>query len=162
MRELEQEIVNGITTGSIYGILAVGLALMYGVLDIAQFAIGALAMVAGYVVWKTGPTLGYAGAVALGVVVVAALGVFIQVAIFQPLRNGPPVNVFVAAFGLVLILQGLALIIYGPNTNFVNNGLTGGTLVFEAHLTYQQLLVVVTTLVSFGLLAAMLRWTSLG
>lgn len=162
MHQLPQQLANGIMTGSIYGILAVGLALMYGVLEIAQFAIGALAMVASYSVFETAPRIGYVAAVIVGVLVVASLGVAIQLIIFGPLRSGPSVNMFVAAFGLVLILQGVALSVFGPNTRVVKEGIRGGAVIFGIHLTYQRLLVVAIALIVFGLLTAMLRWTSLG
>jgi len=162
MHQLPQQLANGIMTGSIYGILAVGLALMYGVLEIAQFAIGALAMVASYSVFETAPRIGYVAAVLVGVLVVATLGVAIQIIIFGPLRTGPSVNMFVAAFGLVLILQGVALSVFGPNTRVVKEGIRGGAVFLGIHLTYQRLLVVAIALIVFGLLTAMLRWTSLG
>lgn len=162
MNQLAQQIANGIMAGSIYGLLAVALALIFGVLEISQFAIGAMAMLGGYVVQLlTGPT-DYWIALAAATVAIAALGVVSQAVIFAPLRNAPPATIFVASFGLLLVIQGSALVVFGPDPRTVETAIEGGFVLFGASITYQRLMIVLVVLAAVIVLNWMLRSTPLG
>jgi branched-chain amino acid transport system permease protein len=162
VNQLAQQIANGIMAGSIYGLLAVALALIFGVLEISQFAIGAMAMLGGYVVQLlTGPT-DYWIALAAATVAIAALGVVSQAVIFAPLRNAPPATIFVASFGLLLVIQGSALVVFGPDPRTVETAIEGGFVLFGASITYQRLMIVLVVLAAVIVLNWMLRSTPLG
>ncbi|KAI3610285.1 hypothetical protein D8I24_0547 (plasmid) [Cupriavidus necator H850] len=161
MNEIVQYVANGVMAGSIYGLLAVSLALVFGVLEVPQFAFGAYAMLGGYVVALLAGH-GYWFAVPVAVLVIALLGIVVQVLVFDPLRNAPPGTLFIAAFGLLLVLQGLALLLFGPNNRTVAEPLPGGIKVLGASITYQRIFVVCAVLATMVLLNTFLRRTSIG
>lgn len=159
--DITQQIANGIMAGSIYGLLAVSLALVFGVLEVPQFAFGAHAMFGAYAVLAVAG-LGYWAGVATAIAVGAILGLLVQALVFDPLRKAQPATLFIAAFGLLMLLQGLALLLFGPNPRTVEPAVAGGTHIFGAAITYQRLIVLVVTIVAVVALNAFLRWTSVG
>ncbi|WP_334127449.1 branched-chain amino acid ABC transporter permease [Sneathiella sp.] len=161
MADIAQNIANALMAGSIYGLLAVSLALVFGVLEVPQFAFGAHAMLGAYTVAMLA-SYGYWIPVAVAIVLMVILGVLVQALIFDPLRNAPPATLFIAAFGLLLVLQGVALILFGPNNHTVEPAISGGTTIFGAMVTYQRMLVVVATVVAVVGLNLFLRYTKTG
>lgn len=164
MQEFIQQAANGIMSGSIYALIAAGLALVFGVLEVPQFALGAHAMLGAYITYEVASVIGLNYWVAL-VIAIAALVVFgalVQVAVFDPLRKAPPATLFIAAFGLLLILEGGAQLAFGPNDYELAPAIQGGTRIFGAAVTYQRIIVVVVAVVCFGALSAFLRKTAMG
>lgn len=161
MGEVSQVIANGVMTGSIYGLLAVSVALVFGVLDVPQFAFGAHATVGAYataVLAAHGYWLGVLGAI----IALAALGAVVQSLVFDPLRNAPPAMLFVGAFGLLTILQGLALLIWGPDPKVVEPPFSGATTILGASITYHRLLVIAVVIVTVVALNMFLLRTDVG
>lgn len=162
MDQAIQTFANGIMLGSIYSLVAVGLALVFGVMEIPQFAFGAHAMVGGYVTWLlTEATGSYAIAVLVAVVALAALGVITHVLVFDPLRDKPSELMFIAAFGLVMVFQGLALVMWGADARRVT-GVEGTMQIVGAWVTYQRLLIVVISVLLFVALFWFLHKTRTG
>ncbi|MGD9863821.1 MAG: branched-chain amino acid ABC transporter permease [Pseudodonghicola sp.] len=159
--EIAQNIANALMAGSIYGLLAVSLALVFGILEVPQFAFGAHAMLGAYaVVWLSG--LGYWPAVAGAVLLMAVLGGVVQLLVFDPLRNAPPATLFIAAFGLLLVLQGLALALFGPNPYAVAPAMRGSVKILGAFVTYQRIIVVVSAILAVIALNLFLRYSRIG
>jgi branched-chain amino acid transport system permease protein len=161
MDQLMQQMANGIMAGSIYGLLAMSLALIVGVLDIPQFAFGAHAMLGAYVVTLFAGQ-GYWLGVAVAIAALAVLGCVVQAAVFDPLRDADPATLFIAAFGLMMVLQGVALFVFGPDNKSVAPPFEGSINVLGASVTLQRLLVIVVTLLAVLALNFFLRNTSLG
>ena len=163
MNDLAQIIANGIMAGCVYGLVAVALALVFGVLEIPQFAYGAHAMIAAYTL-TVAVSLGapYFVGVMAAIVVGMGLGVVVQWLVFEPLRDKPHATLFIAAFGLLLILQGIALLIFGPNPHVVDAPIPGAFQLMGAHITYHRLVIVLGVLASVVALNFFLKKTSLG
>jgi branched-chain amino acid transport system permease protein len=91
MNQIIQLLFNGLTLGAIYGLVALGLTLVYGVLHIPNFAHGALYMVGGYVAYTLVNKLGleYWWAMLGAGAVVALLAMLMQALVFVPLRKAP-------------------------------------------------------------------------
>ncbi len=102
-----QQLLNGLTLGSVYALVALGLTLVYGILHIPNFAHGALYMVGAYVAFYLVGTLGanYWIAMIGAAAVVALLAVLSDRLIFHRLRNAPPLHDMIAAIGLLLFLE---------------------------------------------------------
>lgn len=161
MHEFAQILANGVMAGCVYGLIAASLALVFGVLEIPQFAFGAHAMIAAYALsFFSG--LGYFYGVMLAAVVALVLGGLVQLLVFEPLRNKPHANLFIAAFGLLLILQGVALNIFGPNPVVVNPPFTGVVDILGAKVTYHRILIVTGVLLIITLLNLFLYKTNTG
>lgn len=116
-----QAVVTGILTGGIYGLVAMGLTLIFGVLDIVNFAHGAFLMVAMFVTYSFVDGTGSDPYVALVVAVVAllALGGVVQGGLLNRSMGGPLENQLLITLGVSLLLTNLALLIYGGDPHSV-------------------------------------------
>ncbi len=110
-----QELLNGLVVGSLYALVALGLALVYGTMQIPNFAHGHLYMLGAYVAFfgVTVAHVGYWPAMLLAIVVLALVGVVLERLVFRPLRNAPEVNTIIAAVGVLFFLQTLAQVWFG-------------------------------------------------
>lgn len=101
--------------GGIYGLMALGLTLIYGVLYIPNFALGHQAMIGAYITFflVTLYRVNYFLAIAIAMVALAALGLAIERVVFRPIKDAPHVNAFIAAFGLIFLIESSSLIAWG-------------------------------------------------
>ena len=98
-----QEVLNGLVLGSIYALVALGLALVYGTMGIPNFAHGHLYMLGAFAAFAAITVLHapYWPAMLLAVVLLAGLGALLERVVFRPLRGAPDVNAIIAAIGLL-------------------------------------------------------------
>ena len=121
MTEFLQQLVNGLSLGAIYALIALGYTMVYGVLRFINFAHSDVFMVGAFVGFYMGrvvphETLG-GGVLALtaGMLACAALGVIIEKLAYRPLRGRPTLSVLITAIGVSLLLQNLGQRVFGPN-----------------------------------------------
>lgn len=112
-----QQILNGLTLGSVYSLVALGLTLVYGILHIPNFSHGALFMAGGYAAFFAAGTLGanYWLAMLFAAVFTAGLAVLSERLVFSRLRNNPPLHDMIAAIGLLLVIEAVAQAIWGAD-----------------------------------------------
>jgi branched-chain amino acid transport system permease protein len=111
-----QVVLNGLFSSSLYCQVALGLTLILGVMDIADFAQGGLYMLGAFVAFFTSKLWGvpFPATIALAILATALVGVVNNVLVYQPaLHRGA--NSLIAALGVLLILQNLALLVFGPD-----------------------------------------------
>ncbi|MGN6286754.1 MAG: branched-chain amino acid ABC transporter permease [Afipia sp.] len=110
-----QQIFNGLVVGSIYTLIALGLTTIFGILGIAHFAHGSVAMFGGYLVFFLISTLGIGllPSFILAMLCGALLGVVLERVAYYPVRNAPPINSFIIALGLTLIIEKTNLLAFG-------------------------------------------------
>jgi branched-chain amino acid transport system permease protein len=110
-----QELLNGLVVGSLYALVALGLALIYGTMQVPNFAHGHLYMLGAYVAFfgVTVAHIGYWPSMLLAIVVLALVGVLLERFVFRPLSNAPEVNTIIAAVGVLFFLQTLAQVWFG-------------------------------------------------
>ncbi|WP_028603506.1 branched-chain amino acid ABC transporter permease [Ottowia thiooxydans] len=163
MHDFAQILANGLMAGCVYGLVAVSLALVFGVLEIPQFAFGAHAMISAYALaYLTSNEFSYFTALAMSVLVGMGLGAIVQYLVFEPLRDKPHATLFIAAFGLLLILQGIALLTFGPNPMVVEPPVSGAVEIMGARVTYQRLIIIAGVLLAVMGLNVFLTKTRLG
>mgnify|MGYP005766119415 CR=1 FL=1 len=112
-------LINGISLGSVYAIIALGYTMVYGIAKMLNFAHGDVIMVGAYVVLTLMTATGLNPILAILAAVVACtlLGVVIERVAYRPLRNAAsPLAVLITAIGVSYLLQNLALLIFGANT----------------------------------------------
>lgn len=114
-----QQLLNGLTLGSVYSLVALGLTLVYGILHIPNFAHGALYMIGAYMAWFLAASLGAGYWIALvgAAGIVAALAVLSERLIFHRLRASPPLHDMIAAIGLMLLLEAVIQALWGAEFN---------------------------------------------
>ena len=118
-----QYLVNGISLGSVYAIIALGYTMVYGIAKMLNFAHGDVIMVGGYVSFCVTTYLGLPGIVSVvaAVVVCTVLGVVIEGLAYRPLRQAGPLAVLITAIGVSYFLQNAAQLIWGATPkNFTN------------------------------------------
>ena len=130
-------ILNGISLGSVYAIIALGYTMVYGIAKMLNFAHGYIIMVGSYVAFIAINSMGLPVPVSilLSVVVCTVLGMVIERVAYKPLRHASKLAVLITAIGASYFLQNVALLIFGANTksftSIVGNGsvqLAGGAL----------------------------------
>ena len=115
--EFLTNLINGISLGSVYAIIALGYTMVYGIAKMLNFAHGDVIMVGGYIAFMT---LFYLGMNPLICVLIAIcgctlLGILIERVAYKPLRQSPSLTVLITAIGVSYLLQNLALLIWGSN-----------------------------------------------
>src|SRR6187431_2501075 len=123
-----QQLVNGLSAGSIYALIALGYTMVYGVLKLINFAHSEVFMVGAFTGFYTALALGYdssdpaAFGLARALIVLCAamaasalLGVAIERFAYRPLRSAPRLAPLITAIGVSLLLQNLAMILFTPN-----------------------------------------------
>ncbi|MBO4882898.1 MAG: branched-chain amino acid ABC transporter permease [Lachnospiraceae bacterium] len=110
-------LINGISLGSIYAIIALGYTMVYGIAKMLNFAHGDVIMVGGYVSFCAMMYLGFPAplAVLLAMIVCTTLGITIERLAYKPLRSATSLAVLITAIGMSYFLQNAALIIWGAN-----------------------------------------------
>lgn len=110
-------LINGISLGSVYAIIALGYTMVYGIAKMLNFAHGDIIMVGGFTVFTIVSTAGGSPIVGVlaSIVVCTVLGVTIEKVAYKPLRGASPLAVLITAIGVSYLLKNLALLIFGSN-----------------------------------------------
>ncbi len=116
-------LINGISLGSIYAVIALGYTLVYGIAKMLNFAHGDVIMVGGYVIFTCMTTLGLNSwlSIVLAVIACTLLGIVIEKVAYKPLRQATSLAVLITAIGVSYFLQNIALLIFGEKpVNFTS------------------------------------------
>ena len=118
--EFIETLLNGLSIGSTYAVIALGYTMVYGIAKMLNFAHGDVIMVGGYMIFLTmaslgNPILGLLVAVAFCVL----LGISIEKVAYKPLRGASPLAVLITAIGVSYLLQSTAQIIFGSAPKMV-------------------------------------------
>ena len=151
-------VLNGLTTGAVYALIALGLTLIYGVLHIINFAHGAALMVALYAVYWLKARWGIDPYLALPLVVPAmfVLGYGLQRGIINRASHGKDENILLVTLGLAIVLENLALLFFKSDTRSIDTAYTLTTLqIGPAFIALPKLVAFAGALVA----CAVLMWT---
>ncbi len=158
-------VLNGLTTGAVYALVALGLTLIYGVLHIINFAHGAALMVALYAVYFLKQQLGLDPYLALPLVVpgMFALGYLLQRAVINRASHGKDENILLVTLGLSIVLENLALIAFKSDTRSIETAYTLTTVAIgPAMIALPKLIAFAGALVASGVLLWIVARTDLG
>lgn len=110
-------LINGISLGSVYAIIALGYTMVYGIAKMLNFAHGDVIMIGSYVVFTAVSTMGMNPmlAIIISVIFCAVLGMVIERVAYKPLRTATPLAVLITAIGVSYLLQNVALLIFGAS-----------------------------------------------
>lgn len=162
---VSQIILNFIALSSFYGLFAVGLALVFGVMRVVNFAHGELFMLGGYTIWLLLATLTsmppwavFVIALVVGPVAVGLIGALFEKAVFERTSNDA-FNGFIASLGMSYVLQALAAITFGVVSKSLPVMIPGQVMVLGGVLTYQRLVVIGFSLIMMTCLWYFLNFT---
>jgi len=163
---LAQQLVNGLTLGSMYALVAIGFSMIYGIVRLINFAHGDIVMVGAFTTVGL-VTLGGLPwpMIALAVMIAGALvGMTIDTIAFRPLRGAPQVTGFITSLAVSILIQNLAILVLSPQPrnflfpDFMRQRLQLG----PASLGVIDLLIVVVTLLLMAALVLLVKRTRLG
>src|SRR5438034_1184039 len=132
--------VNGIVTGMILALVASGLTLIFGIMDVVNFAHGELFMLGAYAgVVILAATGSFWVALVAAMLLIALLGAVLHVTTLRPLLGRDPLTTILATFGISLVLQNYALWQYGPVPRKIMEPLTGHFQLFHIEYPWYQI-----------------------
>ena len=145
-------LINGISLGSVYAIIALGYTMVYGIAKMLNFAHGDVIMVGAYIAFCAMAYLGLPPVVAvlLAMIVCTALGVIIEGLAYRPLRQAASLAVLITAIGVSYFLQNAALLIWGSNPKIFSSVFNVGTIRLfagELTITSETILTIVANIV---------------
>jgi branched-chain amino acid transport system permease protein len=172
MDVLLQQILNGLILGSLYAMVALGYTMVYGILELINFAHGEIVMLGAMVAVTVLAVLAALGApvplallvaLAAAVAVCVSTGVLVERVAYRPLRNAPRLAPLITAIGVSIILQNLAMIIWGRQ--YLSFPPVLDIQIYEfagATITNVQILIVAVAAVTMGGLLLLVQRTRLG
>ncbi len=110
-----QQLVNGVSLGSLYGLVAIGYTMVYGILRLINFAHGDLLMFAAYtaIYGVALFTLPWYVSFPLAILITGMMGILLDRAAYKPLRDAPRISLLISAIGASFLLENLALVLLG-------------------------------------------------
>ena len=171
-----QQMINGLTLGSVYGLIAIGYTMVYGIIGMINFAHGDVYMISAYLAAIGLAVLSFFGVesfpfLILGtliftIVVTGVYGFVIERVAYKPLRNSTRLAPLISAIGISLILQNYAQIAQGPRQQGVPTLLEGAWR-FEigtgfVQITYTKIFILIAAFVGMGVLTYIIKYTKLG
>jgi branched-chain amino acid transport system permease protein len=179
LAQLPQQLINGLTLGGVYALIAIGYTMVYGILGMLNFAHGEIYMIGGFTGWWVLHLLTRNNVVVMNAALVIALmivvamgvaglvGVLAERLAYRPLRNAPRINLLLSALGVSIFLQNLVLNFQGAKVrsfhiaSLIPDSLRTiqiGTTVFS----FMRILLIGVTFLLMGLLTLMIKKTKVG
>ncbi len=158
-----ETLINGLSMGSTYAMIALGYTMVYGIAKMLNFAHGDIIMVGGYMIFVTmtatgNPLLG----LLVAVICCVLLGVGIEKVAYKPLRGASPLAVLITAIGVSYLLQSLAQIIFGTAPKMVNVADLGNLNVAGLTIPIYTLVTLGCSMVIMLVLTLFVKYTRIG
>lgn len=162
-----QQLINGITLGSVYALIALGYTMVYGIIKLINFAHGDVYMVGAYIAFICVVYLhiGFIPALIVSMVFCALLGVIIEKLAYKPLRNSSRISVLITAIGVSLLLENLMQIIMGADSRVFPKVVADNNFkLFNNHLliSNKQIYMIIITIILMILLNYVVKNTKMG
>ena len=175
-----QQLINGLTLGSVYGLIAIGYTMVYGIIGMVNFAHGDVYMIGAFqamIMLLICGVLGISWVPAIlllmlivSIVLTAAYGWTVERIAYRPLRGSSRLAPLISAIGMSILLQNYVQLVQGPRPKPVEPVIRGGFQLmgggddnsFIVQLGYMQIVIVMTTIILMGAFAMAIGNTSLG
>jgi len=163
VEQLLIQLLNGLVSGMILALVASGLTLIFGIMDVVNFAHGELFMLGAYVGTTVLVATGNFWLALVGAsVTVGLLGAAIQVTTLRPLLGRDPLTTILATFGLSLVLQNYALWQYGPVARKIQEPFTGHFRLFYLEYPWYRIVIAILSAAIIGALWLFLKYGKYG
>jgi branched-chain amino acid transport system permease protein len=157
------QIVNGLVNGMILALVASGLTLIFGIMDIVNFAHGDLLMLGAFVgATALGITGSFWIALLAAAIVIAVLGVLLQITTLRPLIGRDPLTTILATFGVSLVLQKYALWQWGPSVRRISEPVPGHFTLFHLEYPWYRVVTAILAGLIIGALWLFLKYGKYG
>ncbi|MFR1051935.1 MAG: branched-chain amino acid ABC transporter permease [Oscillospiraceae bacterium] len=159
------QVINGLQSGSIYALVALGYSMVYGIILLLNFAHGDIIMVGAYVVWYSMSNLGLHPVVSMLLAIVACtlLGMLIEKLAYTPLRSAPRLSLLITAIGVSFLLENGFQLIFGAGAQTVPTLVSGPSLSLgSVTVSFPAMLTLVVSILSMAALTFLVQKTKLG
>jgi branched-chain amino acid transport system permease protein len=159
-----QQTINGIMLGSTYVLVALGVTMIYGIMRLPSFAHGHFYMLGAYITFFliTLYNFSYWPALILSMVVLFFIGGLVERIVFRPLREQSQISNFIAAIGILLFIEHMVTVIWGPHSHRIPNPYPEHIYLFGASVSQQRLIVILAAVVLIALLQLFIKKTVIG
>lgn len=174
-----QQLINGLTLGSIYGLIAIGYTMVYGIIGMVNFAHGDVYMIGAFqamIVFLLCGTLGISWVplqlllmLVVAMVLTAAYGWTVERIAYRPLRGAPRLAPLITAIGMSIFLQNYVQLVQGPRPKPIESIISGGVPImtrsdgsFTVQLGWMQIIIIIATVVLMAGFTLLITRTSLG
>ena len=160
---LLEAMLSGVLLGGVLALLALGLNLIFGVIDVTWICYAELIMIGMYGMYYLVSYyhLPYWGAAPIAILLVAGLGALLHFLVIEPLLSAPPINQLLATGGVLFFLQSFATVAFG--IDFRNIGIRMPVLAIgEMHFSYARLLAFIAAAIGMGVVYVFMRKTYVG
>jgi branched-chain amino acid transport system permease protein len=177
MEYFVQQLINGLTLGSIYGLIAIGYTMVYGIIGMINFAHGDIYMIGAFLSVITFLVLGTIGftfiplaliiMLLISVVLTAAYGWTVERIAYRPLRGSFRLAPLISAIGMSIFLQNYVQLLQGARNKPLQPIISGGVVLMEkdgltAYMSYLQMVIIILTIVLMAAFSYLIAKTSLG
>lgn len=159
------QIFNGLQSGSVYALVALGYSMVYGIIMLLNFAHGDIIMVGAYIVWimismlTLPPAVGAIAAVAG----CTLLGVLIEKVAYTPLRKSPRLSLLITAIGVSFFLENIAQLVIGAGAKPMPTIIKGATIeIGDAHISFVAIVTIIVSVITMLLLTLLVQRTKMG
>ena len=159
------QIVNGLQSGSIYALVALGYSMVYGIILLLNFAHGDIIMVGAYAAWMCMVTFNLHPLISIIVAIVTStvLGVVIEKVAYTPLRSAPRLSLLITAIGVSFLLENGFQLIFGAGAQTTPAIISGPNLTAGSiFVSFPAVMTIVVSLVSMAALTFLVQKTKLG
>ena len=179
LEQLPQQLINGLTLGGVYALIAIGYSMVYGILGMLNFAHGEVYMIGGFTGWwvlhllTRGSELMMNAALVIALMIIIAMamsaltGILAERLAYRPLRNAPRMNLLLSALGVSIFLQNLVLHFQGAKVRVFQIGALIPENIRLIHIgttviSFMRVVVIAMTFLLMGLLSVMIKKTKVG
>ncbi len=158
------QLFNGLQTGSVYALVALGYSMVYGIILLLNFAHGDIIMVGAYTAFyaMTAFHLHPILSVVLAVVTSTLLGVVIEKVAYTPLRSAPRLSLLITAIGISFLLENGAQLLFGADTKSMDTLVPGNASFGSATISYTAILTIIVAVIAMVALTLLVQKTKLG
>ena len=158
------QLINGLQTGSVYALVALGYSMVYGIIKLLNFAHGDIIMVGAYMVYYAiasfalPPVL----AIVLAIAVSTLLGVTVEKVAYTPLRSAPRLSLLITAIGVSFLLENGAQLVFGADQKSMDPLITGSVMMGRVNVSFTAIVTIAVSLVIMVLLWFVVNKTKAG
>ena len=158
------QLFNGLQTGSVYALVALGYSMVYGIILLLNFAHGDIIMVVAYTAFyaMTAFHLHPILSVVLAVVTSTLLGVVIEKVAYTPLRSAPRLSLLITAIGISFLLENGAQLLFGADTKSMDTLVPGNVSFGSVTISYTAILTIIVAVIAMVALTLLVQKTKLG
>ncbi|MBR6084003.1 MAG: branched-chain amino acid ABC transporter permease [Spirochaetales bacterium] len=158
------QLINGLQTGSVYALVALGYSMVYGIIKLLNFAHGDIIMIGAYMVYYAIASFALPPVVAivLAIAVSTLLGVLVEKVAYTPLRSAPRLSLLITAIGVSFLLENGAQLLFGADQKSMDPLITGSVMLGKVNVSYTAIVTILVSVVIMILLTFVVNKTKAG